>query len=155
MNRFLWAVRGDARKLRLAAVCQFSLPQPPIIYYGTEVGLSQEEDVAEWGFEACRLPMLWDGREDPELLRFYRILIRARHAHPSLRFGRRRILLLDGDGYAFACEDGEDVTVVAINNSGLTRRVSLPDVTGTDIFTGMAIKGGCTLGPWQAILVEQ
>ena len=41
MNRFLWIVDGDTRRLRLAALCQFTLPGPPIVYYGTEVGLSQ------------------------------------------------------------------------------------------------------------------
>ena len=40
MNRFLWIVRGDIRRLRLAALCQFTLPNPPIVYYGTEVGMS-------------------------------------------------------------------------------------------------------------------
>jgi cyclomaltodextrinase / maltogenic alpha-amylase / neopullulanase len=37
MNRFLWVVRGDVRRLKLAALCQFTLPHPPIIYYGTNV----------------------------------------------------------------------------------------------------------------------
>ena len=41
MNRFLFSVGGDVRRLKLAALCQFTLPGPPIIYYGTEVGLSQ------------------------------------------------------------------------------------------------------------------
>ncbi len=37
MNRFLWLVGGDQRRLRLAALCQFTLPQPPILDYFTEV----------------------------------------------------------------------------------------------------------------------
>ncbi len=41
MNRFLWVVGGDTRRLRLAALFQCTLPDPPIIYYGTEVGRSQ------------------------------------------------------------------------------------------------------------------
>ena len=56
MNRFLWMVNGDRRRLKLAALCQFTLPHPPIIYYGTEVGLSQIENVGP--LEESRLPML-------------------------------------------------------------------------------------------------
>ncbi len=41
MNRFLVAAEGDVRRLKVAAMVQFLLPGPPIIYYGTEVGLSQ------------------------------------------------------------------------------------------------------------------
>ena len=41
INRFLWIVDGGTRRLQLAALCQFTLPGPPIVYYGTEVGLSQ------------------------------------------------------------------------------------------------------------------
>ncbi len=58
MNRFLWSVGGDTRRLKLAALCQFTLPQPPIVYYGTEVGLSQRQAVGR--LEEARLPMLWE-----------------------------------------------------------------------------------------------
>ena len=52
MNRFLWITGGDKRRLKLAALCQFALAGQPVIYYGTEVGLSQERDVRQdhpWG----------------------------------------------------------------------------------------------------------
>jgi len=38
MDRFIKVVKGDKEKLKSAAEYQFSLSQPPIIYYGTEVG---------------------------------------------------------------------------------------------------------------------
>ena len=70
MNRFLWVVGGDTRRLRLAALCQFTLPGPPIVYYGTEVGLSQRRDVryadGSGHPEESRLPMPWgDARTRP------------------------------------------------------------------------------------------
>ena len=55
MNRFLWSVGGDTRRLKLAALCQFTLPHPPVVYYGTEVGLSQRQAVGR--LEEARLPM--------------------------------------------------------------------------------------------------
>ena len=78
MNRFLWAAGGEVNRLKLAALCQFTLPGPPIIYYGTEVGLSQKRAVGR--LEEARLPMLWGADQDPELLSFYRrlILLRAK-----------------------------------------------------------------------------
>ncbi|MEX2143168.1 MAG: alpha-amylase family glycosyl hydrolase, partial [Anaerolineales bacterium] len=40
MKRFLYIAGEDKQKLRMAAELQFKLPGPPIIYYGTEVGMS-------------------------------------------------------------------------------------------------------------------
>lgn len=93
MNRFLWLVGGDKRRLKLAALAQFSLPVPPILYYGTEVGLSQRAEVGR--LEESRLPMLWDGEQDQELLAFFQALIGFRHAHPALRRQPRQPWLLD------------------------------------------------------------
>jgi len=76
MNRFLWLVEGDKRRLRLAALCQFTLPNPPIIYYGTEVGLTQRKNVGR--LEESRLPMVWDDAQDQDLLKFYQQLIKLR-----------------------------------------------------------------------------
>ncbi|MCX6050618.1 MAG: alpha-amylase family glycosyl hydrolase [Chloroflexi bacterium] len=41
MNRFAWVAGNDLRRLRLAAGLLLALGGPPIIYYGTEVGLTQ------------------------------------------------------------------------------------------------------------------
>ena len=40
MKRFLFIAGEDKSKLRSAAELQFKLPGPPVIYYGTEVGMS-------------------------------------------------------------------------------------------------------------------
>ena len=61
MNRYLWAVQGDIDSLKMAALCQFTLAGPPVIYYGTEAGLSQRETYARAGWaypksRACRCP---------------------------------------------------------------------------------------------------
>jgi glycosidase len=61
------------------AEAQFKLPQPPIIYYGTEVGLSQNVATYEGaGLDESRLPMLWGSDQDVELLAFYKGLIAKR-----------------------------------------------------------------------------
>jgi cyclomaltodextrinase len=79
MNRFLWVTGGDVRRLKLAALVQCSLPHPPIIYYGTEVGLSQWHDLehpdGSRRMEESRTPMLWGDQQDADLKSFYRGLI--------------------------------------------------------------------------------
>jgi glycosidase len=79
MDRFLFIANGDKAALMRAAAFQMRLPQPPIIYYGTEVGLSQIRTVTEgFGLEMSRTPMLWGDAQDRELLGYYRGLIQKR-----------------------------------------------------------------------------
>ncbi|MFN8373626.1 MAG: alpha-amylase family glycosyl hydrolase [Anaerolineae bacterium] len=82
MDRFLYVANGDKNALRRAAAAQMRLPNPPIIYYGTEVGLSQHQgkNDAGWGLEVSRLPMLWGAEQDHSLLTFYKGLITARRS---------------------------------------------------------------------------
>jgi glycosidase len=45
MNRFLYDAGQSRDKLKEALRFQFSLPQPPVLYYGTETGLSHQDPV--------------------------------------------------------------------------------------------------------------
>ncbi|MBN1660380.1 MAG: alpha-amylase [Anaerolineae bacterium] len=79
MDRFLYLAGGDKEALRRAAAAQMRLPGPPIIYYGTEVGLSQVASTTEGkGLHVSRTPMLWGDEQDQDLLAYYKALIRAR-----------------------------------------------------------------------------
>jgi glycosidase len=79
MDRFLHLAGGDKEALRRAAAVQMRLPGPPIIYYGTEVGLSQTHTTREgMGLHFSRVPMPWDAEQDQELLAYYKALIRER-----------------------------------------------------------------------------
>jgi glycosidase len=120
--------RGDKRWLKLAALCQFTLPQPPIIYYGTEVGLSQEKDMRTpdgYNYHAyARMPMLWGEAQDQDLLEYYRHLCTIRRENFVLRRGKRMTLHLDASAniYGYALQgsgpaDGEKEIVVIINGS--------------------------------------
>ncbi len=148
MNRFLWAAQGDTRRLKLAALIQFTLPATPIIYYGTETGLSQQRDIRQEGrgiLEESRLPMNWSAI-DADLLAFYKQLIAARKALADvLRGGRATVSVTHGQYvYGYYAEvgarfDGELSALILINFS--TEPVTLtPDVSGTwrDLFTNEA-----------------
>ncbi len=67
MNRILFMAGGDTRRVKLAAACQFTLSQPPVVLYGTEVGLSQRVD-SRGDLDVTREPMPWDDRQDRDLL---------------------------------------------------------------------------------------
>jgi len=128
MNRFLWAAGGDIRRLRLAALCQFTLSGPPVIYYGTEVGLSQVRDVRQDGRglpEESRLPMLWDNDQDPSLLEFYRQLIHHRNEFTLLKGGRAKVLVADNDSLLYSRGESDEM-LVALNLSLRNHSVNLP-----------------------------
>jgi cyclomaltodextrinase len=79
MDRFLF-ITGDRKDtLRRVASIQMKLPGPPVIYYGTEVGMSQKvSKLSKPGLEASRMAMIWDDRQDKHLLDFYREIIQER-----------------------------------------------------------------------------
>ena len=80
LSRFFYIAGEDKNKLRQAAEIQFEQPGPPIIYYGTEVGMSQKFNSGHKdGLEASREPMIWGENQDQELLDFYRTLIKKRN----------------------------------------------------------------------------
>ena len=130
MNRFLWAVEGDKRRLRLAALCQFTLAGPPIIYYGTEIGLSQERDVRQEGRglpEESRLPMLWGDIQDLQLLKEYQSLIRLRLDTPALRAAGTRVVWADQASFAYLRGEGDEAICVAFNLSEVSKQIELPE----------------------------
>jgi glycosidase len=133
MNRFLWVAENDKRKLRLAALCQYTLSGAPIIYYGTEIGVSQQRDMIQNGraiHEEGRLPMPWDASgQDGELYDYYRGLARLRHNHPALRRGTRQTIHADEAVLAYRRADGADslVTVLNVSANPATLTISIPE----------------------------
>jgi cyclomaltodextrinase len=81
MNRFLFECGNDKEKLKTAASILFSLPHPTIIYYGTEVGMTQttsQWDIPSNGDLQARQPMNWQ-TQDPELYSFYKKIIQKKN----------------------------------------------------------------------------
>ena len=79
MDRFLLVAGNKADVLPRAAELQMSRASPPVIYYGAEIGMTQDGSKGGLrGVEPSRLLMIWDERLDRTLLRFYKELIRRR-----------------------------------------------------------------------------
>ena len=80
MNRFLHDAGQNRDKLKRALKFQFSLPQPPVLFYGTECGLTHQDPV-QWDVPfsdiQARQPMPWDSL-DHELIDYCKELIRRR-----------------------------------------------------------------------------
>lgn len=149
MNRFLFTVGDDKARLRLAALCMFTLPQPPVLYYGTEVGMSQERDKRDrtgQGDAETRRPMWWDDRQDRELYAYFRRLFHLRREHIALRRGQRVPLLVDGASgvLAYAMTHPDETVIIVLNNSAATREVLLPlsMIKGWDV--GLNLVDGLT-----------
>lgn len=79
LDRFLFIAGGDKESVRRAAAAQMQMPNPPVIYYGTEIGLTQLVDSrAGFGLHVNRVSMKWGDEQDKDLLAFYKSLIRTR-----------------------------------------------------------------------------
>ncbi len=116
MNRFLWIANGNDERLKLAATLLMTLPGMPVIYYGTEVGLSQRHDGEIENAEA-RLPMLWGADQHQNVLEHFQGLGRLRRGSVPLRRGSRATIHADKEVFAFERVAGDERVVVALNLS--------------------------------------
>jgi glycosidase len=109
--RLLTRLDGSKERLMLAAAVQFAYPGAPTVYSGTEVGVEGQD--AEDG----RRPFPW-GREDQQLLSFYKTVIHARRESPALSKGDVTTLWIDDEGgYGFQRSYEGDRVVALFNNS--------------------------------------
>jgi cyclomaltodextrinase / maltogenic alpha-amylase / neopullulanase len=129
MNRYLWVAKNDIRKLKLAALCQFTLVGPPVIYYGTEVGLSQHRDVMQNGraiHEETRLPMIWGEEQNRDVFNFYKALIQLRTTYAVLRHGARQNIFASDKAFAYRRTDSNTSLITTINLSAEEQTIELP-----------------------------
>ena len=129
-SRFLWMAGNDTERLRLGLALLFGLGGSPILYYGTEIGLSQPRPKGPWR-EESRHPMVWDEGQDAALLGYTKELIRLRRAHPALVYGEIVTHLLEEERGLWLAERryGADRVWIALNCGGTAWRLALPDGT--------------------------
>ena len=138
MNRFLWVAHNDIRKLKLAALCQFTLSGAPVIYYGTEVGLSQPNDVMQNGraiHEEARLPMLWGDDQNKELFDFYRMLCNVRKNESTLTRGSRETIFVTKEVLAYRRIEGSNSVVCVMNIADKPSELEL-DIAESSLLLG-------------------
>jgi glycosidase len=125
MNRFLWVAGGNVERVKLAATLLMTLPGTPIIYYGTEVGLTQRYDGVIENAEA-RLPMLWGADQNRDLLAHFQQLGRMRGESKALRRGERETVLADAEVFVYERTAGDETVTVALNFSERPQRRDVP-----------------------------
>ena len=96
--------------MRQAVMIQMTWPGAPTLYYGDEAGLCGFTDPDN------RRTYPW-GREDKELLRFHKEMIRIHNECPELRTGSIRELFAENNIIVYGRFTRTAATVVAINNN--------------------------------------
>ncbi len=125
MDRFLFTAGGDTRRLRMGLLLLLTWPQPPILYYGTETGLSQQVSAEVEGLHASRVP-LGDRVDNPALVEDVRRLVALRRAHPGLVQGEARTHLLDGASWLVERNRGGERYLLAFHLGAEPRSLPLP-----------------------------
>ena len=119
-----FSAEAGPERVLLALTLLLTLPQAPLLYYGTEIGLLQEGK----GVDAfARAPMRWNSQRDEELFSRVRDLIHLRQTSDALRKGDRQTLRVDDERrlYAFARTTGEESVVVAANADDRAHHMTL------------------------------
>ena len=126
MTRILYLAKEDKAKVRLAALVLFTLSAPPVIYNGTEVGVSQRNPLGR--FEEARLPMPWGDKADTDLLDYFRRLGALRKQFSGLASGRRKGVHLDVQKgtYAYLRTSETDSILIALNTSRRSQTIEIP-----------------------------
>lgn len=132
MDRFMWAAVNDRQALKLAALCQFTLPGSPMIYYGTEAGLSQNRGTRDrrGGFgilEEARLPMPWGNLQEKGLIAYYKALIALRRQEDALRIGDWQLVSVTNDCFCYARQTTNSCLLCVFNLSESTQRIEIPN----------------------------
>jgi cyclomaltodextrinase len=161
MDRFLHLAAGNAEAmLRLASLFLYSLPHPPILYYGTESGVGQRSGKHIGGAEVAREPMQWDfSAAQQELVSYFQTLAQVRRSEPAMRPTHRDTLLVSADTY-LARHQRDDHHLLLVLNRGLAPiTIEHPALQGTfrDLLTDESIelKGMIQMGAVHGRLLKE
>ena len=126
MTRILYLADEDKAKVRLAALVLYTLSAPPVIYNGTEVGVSQQNPLGR--FEEARLPMLWGDEQDKDLLAYFQRLGALRKQFPLLASGKREVVHLNVQNgtYAYLRTLETNSVLIALNIGRRSATIDIP-----------------------------
>lgn len=109
-ERILTVLDENIELLRLLVVIQFTLPGVPLVYYGDEIGLKGGKEPDN------RRSYPW-GKENKNLIEFYREIARIRNSENGLKKGDINIYETDSDVFAFERNYENEKIVVLVNVS--------------------------------------
>ena len=134
MDRFLYVANQDKARLKLALLCLMTLPYAPVLYYGTEIGMSQEVGKDEGGYggdHVVRANMIWDEPKwDHSILNFTKQLIALRKTNTLFRKGDFAPFLVDSDkqiwGYQLTHSDQKAYVIFNLGNNDMVTDLNIP-----------------------------
>ena len=152
--RFLTVSGGDTARLRNAAAFLFTFVGMPCTYYGTEIGMTGEND------PDCRKAFDWDPAHwDVELRNYYKKLMSLRKTRKALQEGSVKLC---SQGEVFVMErrlEGE-LLVTAINNTDHPLSCALSgnavrDLLNDKVFEGIQNTTVVEIPPFSAMILEE
>lgn len=122
MPRLLWLLNEDRQAMRLAVLCQMTIPGAPCVYYGDEIGMSSAGD------PFCRGAFRWDLPEswDQELKVYYQQAIALRLANPVFSTGDFSFVYAAGQSVAYRRRLPGQEALVGFNAGLQPVHLSLP-----------------------------
>lgn len=161
MDRFLFRAAGDAEAaLRLAALFLYSLPHPPLLYYGTENALVQRYGKADgYGLEVSREPMVWEFSEaQRRLVAYFQRLAALRHHEPAMRPTHRETLFVTADSYLARHERDGLGLLLALNRAPVSDTLRHSALRGSfqELLSERIVEldGALEIGPVQGCVLK-
>ena len=117
-------------KQKLASVIQYTLPGVPSLYYGDEAGMQG------FGDPFCRGTYPW-GKEDTELIEFYKWLGALRKENPVFKDGEFFPVVSGLGSMAYIRKSGDSEILIATNRWCQADTITIPErFTGGEILYG-------------------
>lgn len=145
--RFINKTNFDTQKLKLAELFMFTFIGAPMLYYGTEIGMTGEDD------PDCRKGMIWDENKwDKELLDFIKNLIKIRKENIALTRGN--INFIEHENLLiFQREYKDKKTLVVINNTNKSIMYDVPPSYEKDEITGNNLEKTLIINAFNGVIL--
>ena len=136
------------KRLKAAAVIQYTLPGVPSLYYGDEAG------VQGYGDPFCRATYPW-GYENTQLLEFYKALGNIRKKCKAFTDGDFYTAYVDDNAIAFTRKNKTSQVFVAVNRGKDNVKINIPEEfkKHKNMFGIRHIDGEITLGECEYFIV--
>lgn len=123
MNRFIFTAEEKLDSLHAALRLLYLLPEAPVVYYGSEIPISQKRSIhakGGIGFDEARAPMPWDQRTEPPTAALLRELAQFRQENSWLTQASWELIS--------TYEDGTEAQLrLEADGHGLTVRIVVKD----------------------------
>lgn len=152
--RFLTVSGGNTARLKNAATFLFTFVGMPCTYYGTEIGMTGEND------PDCRKAFDWEESHwNTDLRTHYQKLMRLRKTRKALQEGTVRFRS-QGDLFVMERQLQEELLVTVINNTDCPQNYTLSGNYVRDLLSEKAFEGTqnatvVEIPPFSAMILEK